>query len=133
VGKKYAEAVTFGRAGKWGHDEAQAPVREVLALCVRVLGEDHFTTADYRREIEGLKKLAALTEAGRLEYMKTYRLWDEIRELYKKHRYADALRPAEQLLDIYRRLLGDHAYVGLAANEYGLLLHYAERYADAEA
>jgi CHAT domain-containing protein/tetratricopeptide (TPR) repeat protein len=133
VGKKYAEAVAFGRQGKWGHDEAQAPVREILALCTRVLGEDHFTTADYRREIEGLKKLAALPEAGRLEYMKTYRLWDEIRELYKKRRYADALRPAEQILDIYRRLLGDHAYVALAANECGYLLHYAERYADAEA
>ncbi len=134
VGKKYAEAVAFGREGKWGHDEAQAPVREILALCRRVLGEGHYTTADYRREIEGLKKLAALPEAGRLEFRKTYTLSDEIAALCQKKRYADALRPAEQILDTYRRVLGpDHAYVGLAANRYGELLYFAERYADAEA
>src|SRR5262249_52820240 len=104
VRKKYAEAVTFGRAGKWGDDEAQGPVGEILALCTRVLGEDHFTTGDYRREIEILKKLAALPEAGRVEYMKTYTLYDKMDELWKKERYADALRPAEQMLDIYRRL-----------------------------
>jgi CHAT domain-containing protein/tetratricopeptide (TPR) repeat protein len=134
VGKKYAEAVTFGRQGKWGYDEAQKPVREILDLCTRVLGKDHYKTGDYRREIEGLKKLAALPEAGRLEYMKTYTLWDEIGALYRKQRYADALRPAEQLLDIYRRRLGpDCYYTALAANKYGELLHYAERYAEAEA
>src|SRR5262245_39108296 len=82
--KKYAEAVAFGRAGKWGHDEAQAPVREILARCTKVLGKDHFTTADYRREIEILKQLAALPEADRVEYMKTYRLSDEMSELWKK-------------------------------------------------
>jgi CHAT domain-containing protein/tetratricopeptide (TPR) repeat protein len=133
VTKKYAEAVTFGRAGKWGYDEAQGPVREILALCTRVLGEGHFTTADYRREIEALKKLAALPEAGRVEYMKTYTLYDEMDDLRKQERYADALRPAEQILDIYRRLLGPESfYVAMAANRYGQLLHHGERYAEAE-
>jgi CHAT domain-containing protein/tetratricopeptide (TPR) repeat protein len=134
VGKKYAEAVALGRQGKWGYDEAQKPVREILDLCTRVLGEDHYKTGDYRREVATLKKLAALPEAGRLEYRKTYTLWDEIGALSGKQRYADALRPAKQLLDVYRRLLGpDCYYAALAANKYGELLHYAERYADAEA
>jgi CHAT domain-containing protein/tetratricopeptide (TPR) repeat protein len=128
----YAKAVALGRAGKY--DEAQGPVREILELRARVQGEDHFETADARREIETLKKLAALPEAGRVEYRKTYVLSDEMGELWRKGRYADALRPAEQILDIYRRLLGpESAYVAVAANQYGQLLHYAGRYADAEA
>jgi len=133
VSKKYEEALIFGRAGKWGYNEAQGPVREILALCTRVLGEDHFTTGHYKREIEGLKKLAALPEAGRLEYMKTYPLYDQVAELRKKGRCADALRPAEQILDIYRRLLGtDSYYVAIVTNLYGQLLYHSERYAEAE-
>jgi CHAT domain-containing protein/tetratricopeptide (TPR) repeat protein len=133
VTKKYAEAVKFGRAGKWGYDEAQGPVREIVARCTRVLGDDHFTTADYRREIEILKQLAALPEAGRLEYMKAYTLYDEMNELWKRERYADALRPAEQLMDIHRRLLGpESAYVALAAYQCGQFLYHAGRYAEAE-
>jgi CHAT domain-containing protein/tRNA A-37 threonylcarbamoyl transferase component Bud32 len=132
VQKKYADAVVFGRQGKWGHDEAQAPVREIVDRCVRVLGEDHYTTADYRREIESLKKLAQLPEPDRLEYMKTYTLYDEANELYKKSRYADAARPMQQMLDIYRRILGpDHPYTALGANGCGHVLSAAGKYADA--
>jgi CHAT domain-containing protein/tetratricopeptide (TPR) repeat protein len=129
--KKYAEAVAFGRAGKF--DEAQGPVREILDLCIRELGEDHFTTKDYRREIKALQKLAALPEASRAEYVKTYTLYDEMDGFRKKGRYADALRPAKGILDIYRRLLGpESTYVALAANQYALLLYEVERYAEGE-
>jgi CHAT domain-containing protein/tetratricopeptide (TPR) repeat protein len=128
----WAKAVALGRAGKY--EEAQGPVREILELRTRALGERDFDTADTRRELATLKKLAALPEAGRVEYMKTYVLYDEFSELLKRARYADALRPAEQMLDIYRRLLGpEHTYVAVAANRYGQLLSRAARYADAEA
>src|SRR5436309_39390 len=60
----HAKAVAFGRVGKF--EEAQGPVREILELRKRVQGEDHFDTADVRRELEILKKLAALPEAGRV-------------------------------------------------------------------
>src|SRR5262249_48703929 len=94
---------------------------------------NHFETADSRREIEALKQLAARPEADRVEYMKAYELYDEVRDLWKQARYDDALRPAEQVLDIHRRLLGpDSPYVAVAANTYGQLLHHAARYADAE-
>jgi CHAT domain-containing protein/tetratricopeptide (TPR) repeat protein len=127
----YAKAVAFGRAGKY--EDAQGPVREILELRTRLLGNDHFETADARREIETLKKLAALPEASRVQYMKTYVLSDEMNELWKKGRYAHALRPAQQILAIYRRLLGpDSAYVAVAANQYGQLLHYTEQYSDAQ-
>jgi CHAT domain-containing protein/tetratricopeptide (TPR) repeat protein len=122
----------LGRAGKY--EEAQGPVRAILEMRTRALGEDHPETGDVRRELETLKQLAALSQAGRVEYRKTYVLSDDVGELWKQARYADALRPAEQLLDIYRRLLGPkHTYVAVAANQYGLLLHRAGRYADAVA
>ncbi len=130
VQKKHAEAVAFGRAGKY--EEAQGPVREILALVADKLGKDHYATGDWRREIEGLKTLAALPEAGRAEYRKTYVLSEELGQLWRKARYEDALRPAEQILDIRRRLMGpESVYVAFAANEYGLVLHRAARYADA--
>jgi CHAT domain-containing protein/tetratricopeptide (TPR) repeat protein len=126
-----AKAVAFGRLGKY--EEAQGPVREILELRTRTLGENHFATADTRREIETLKQLAALPEADRVEYRKTYVLFDEMAELWRKAQYADALRPAEQILDIYRLLLGpEHISVAVAANWYGQLLNLAARYPDAE-
>ena len=47
------EAVAFGRQGKWGHDEAQGPVREILARCTSVLGEGHYLTAYYPKQPDG--------------------------------------------------------------------------------
>src|SRR5262245_61483200 len=91
--KKHDEALVFGRAGKWDSDEAQAPIREIVALCTRELGKDHYLTRDYQREIDVLKKLAVLPEASRLEYVKTYVLYDKIKELRKERRYAEALPP----------------------------------------
>jgi CHAT domain-containing protein/Tfp pilus assembly protein PilF len=129
--KKHDEAVKFGREGKY--EEAQGPIREILDLVVSKLGKDHYAVGDWRREIEALKQLAALPSADRDEYKKTYKLADEMNDLWKKACYADALRPAEQILDIYRRLLGpESVYVAIAANNYGLLLHRNARYADAE-
>jgi CHAT domain-containing protein/tetratricopeptide (TPR) repeat protein len=128
----HAKSVELARAGKFA--EAQGPVREILELYTRALGEDHFETGDARREVETLKKLAALPEADRAEYVKTYALSDEVKELQKRGRFEEALRPARQVLDTYRRLLGpDWSSVAVAAHQYGEALYYAERYGDAEA
>src|SRR5205085_2760400 len=97
------------------------------------LGEDHFVTLDYRREIEALKQLTALPEAVRVEYLKAYTLYDEMDAARRKHRYAEALRAAEKNLDIYRRLLGPESfYTAWAAGQCGQILQLAERYAEAE-
>jgi CHAT domain-containing protein len=133
VVKKHEEAVALGRVGKWGHDEAEAPVREILALCTRVLGENHWLTVNYRLEIESLKKLITLPEASRAEYVKAYALLDTISELRNHDRYADAVKPAEQFLDIHRRTLGpDSTYTALASGEYGKILYHVERYTESE-
>lgn len=133
VSKTYAEAVEFGRAGKWGHDEAQAPIRKILDLCTREVGTNHYLTNYYRQEIEILKTLAKLPEADRAEYMKTYKLHDEIEALSKKREYADALKAAEKTIDIYRRQLGPGSfYEAVVAIQYGQLFKSCEQYDRAE-
>lgn len=133
VKKKYAEALAFGREGKWGYDEAQRPVREIVGRCEHVLGKDHYVTAYYSREIELLKTLGDLPEAGRIEYRKTYVLQDTLEEFQKKGRYDLARLPAEQILDIYRRLLGPESFsVAAAAHQCGQILYHGEHYPEAE-
>jgi CHAT domain-containing protein/tetratricopeptide (TPR) repeat protein len=132
AGELHARAVALGREGKYA--EAHGPLRELLDLRARALGEDHYATADARRELETLRRVAALPEADRREYAKTYGLADEMNGLVKGHRFADALGPARRILDTYRRLLGPDAYpVAEAAHDCGQILYKAERYADAEA
>src|SRR5262245_31732009 len=75
VNELYAKASALGKEGKFV--EAQEPVQEILALCTRELGANHRKTGDYRREIETLKKLAALSDADKLEYRKTYGFSEE--------------------------------------------------------
>src|SRR5262249_15720180 len=127
----HARSVELGRAGKFA--EAQGPIREILDLYTRVLGQDHSETGDARRELETLQKVAALPEADRAEYVKTYALPGEMKALLNGRGFAAALRPAEQILAPYRRLLGpDWSSVAVAAHAYGQALYKAERYADAE-
>jgi CHAT domain-containing protein/tetratricopeptide (TPR) repeat protein len=133
VARKHADAVVLGRAGKWGPDQAQKPIREIVELCERRLGKDHYLPATYRRELAILQKLTTLPEADRLEYVKTYALYDSMDELRKQYRYAEAQAPAEKILEIYRRLLGaESELVAMMANEYGKLLYHNDRYADSE-
>jgi CHAT domain-containing protein len=127
----YAKAVALGREGKFA--EARGPIREIADIRARVLGEGHFETADARRELETLAKLAALPEAGREEYRTTYVLSDRLNELSKQNRFDEAREPARQILDVYRRLLGpDASLVAVAAHRYGQVLYQAERFSEAE-
>jgi CHAT domain-containing protein/tetratricopeptide (TPR) repeat protein len=126
------KAKALGREGKFA--ESRGPIGEILELYTRVLGKDHYDTASARRELATLEKLASLPAAGRSEYQKTYVLADEIDTLLKNTRYAEALKIAEQILDIRRRLLGpDSSLVAVSAHDCGQLLHYCERYREAEA
>jgi CHAT domain-containing protein/Flp pilus assembly protein TadD len=131
--KKYKEASDFGRKGMWGYDEAQAPVREILDLCTRKLGKDHYETAKFHREIEILEKLAKLPVDDRVEYMKTYVHYDEMTDLWQKRKLADALKRVEQSLTTYRRLLGpDATYVAMAEAWRGNILRDSQKYEPAE-
>jgi CHAT domain-containing protein/tetratricopeptide (TPR) repeat protein len=127
-----AKAKALGRQGKFA--EARGPISQILELYTRVLGKDHFDTDAARRELATLDKLAGLPDADRAEYRETYVLSDEIASLLKKTRFTDALQRAERILDIRRRLLGpDSSLVAVSAHQVGELLHYCERYRDAEA
>jgi CHAT domain-containing protein len=133
VANKFRIALEMSRKGQWGIEEAQKPIREILDLCTRKLGKDHYRTAAYRREIDVLEKLVQLSQADRAEYLKTYSLYDSVNALRIAGRYADAQVPAKQLLTIYRSLLGPDAfYVAFAANWYGQVLYHSELYDEAE-
>jgi CHAT domain-containing protein/tetratricopeptide (TPR) repeat protein len=132
VTKKYDEALVFGRAGKWGHDEAQAPVREILARCRSVLGEDHYMTRYYVREIAELRRLTTLAVGARNAFITTYALADKAQKLRDKDDYAGAAAPAGQILDVYRRVLEPESfYIAMAANSYGQCLYHAGNYDEA--
>jgi len=133
VNKKYDEAVKFGRQGKWGYEEAQKLIREIVDFCTRELGKNHFETARYEREIKSLEKLSKLSEVDRLEYMKTYVLYDDMNRYFDAGKYTDALKSVEQMRDIYCRLVGPEAvYVAMADIWCGMLLNTCQRYDDAE-
>jgi CHAT domain-containing protein/tetratricopeptide (TPR) repeat protein len=133
VTKKYDEALVFGRAGRWGRDEAQKPVREILDRCRSVLGEDHYVTRYYAREIAELQRLTTLPAAAREEYLTTYKLADTAQKLRQNGDYAGAAVPAGKILSVYRRVLEPESfYIAMAANSYGQCLYHAGRYDEAK-
>jgi CHAT domain-containing protein len=132
VTKKYDEALVFGRAGKWGHDEAQAPVREILARCRSLVGEDHYLTRYYVREIAELQRLTTLPAAARRDFLTTYALGDKAQKLRDKDDDAGAAAPSGQILDVYRRVLDPESfYIAMAANSYGQCLYHAGKFDEA--
>src|SRR5262245_34297120 len=53
----------LSRSGEF--EAALKPAREVLTLCERALGPDHWETADSRLKIQTLETIAKLPEEGR--------------------------------------------------------------------
>jgi tetratricopeptide (TPR) repeat protein len=93
------------RAGKFA--EALGPARQAAAVCEQALGRDHWQTADARRRVETLDKIAGLPEEGRQALAAVRALDQEFREAYGKERYADAERLARQLVEVQRHWLGE--------------------------
>jgi tetratricopeptide (TPR) repeat protein len=103
------------RAGKFA--EAVEPARKVLAICQKVCGPDHWQTADARRTIDDLQKIAALPEEGRQAMASVGALSDQEDAAYDGGRYADAIRLDRSLLEIRRRWLGeDHPDTAVSYN-----------------
>src|SRR5437870_4860908 len=62
--EKWQESIA-GLMSQGQFTEALGPAREVRALCERVLGVDHWRSADARRAIADLDLIARLPEQGR--------------------------------------------------------------------
>src|SRR6516165_9623529 len=80
--------------------EALGPARKVQALCERVLGVDHWRSADARRGIADLDLLARLPEQGRKAIQSVLALNERREDSYRKARYAEAEQVDREVLAI---------------------------------
>src|SRR5262249_5046948 len=72
-----------------GHfTEALGPARQVQALCERVLGVDHWRSADARRGIANLDLMGRLPEQGRKAIHSLSALNERFADSRRKGRYA---------------------------------------------
>jgi CHAT domain-containing protein len=102
--------------------EAVEPARKVLAICQKALGPDHWQTADARRAVDDLRKIAALPEEGRKAMATEDQVRREAIAASEAARYAEADRLSRRALETCERWMGeDHprtlgSYKDLAIN-----------------
>src|SRR5262249_14843491 len=101
------------------------PAREVAETRTRLQCADHWQTADARRGVDDLRKVAALPEEGRKAMASVGDLVQRYEAERQRAHYAEAERISRTLLEIRRKWLGEahpdtaQSYNNLAAN----LLH----------
>jgi tetratricopeptide (TPR) repeat protein len=127
--KSIAELKSQGR-----FTEAFGPARQVQNLSERVLGVNHWRSADARRDIADLDLMARLPEQGRKAIQSVLALKVRSDDSYRNGRYVEAERVGRELLAINLRWLGE-AHPGTAASYSNLAnaLWYQGKYAEAEA
>jgi CHAT domain-containing protein/tetratricopeptide (TPR) repeat protein len=120
------------RARKFG--EAIEPAKEVLAICERALGKEHWKAREASGVVATLMHIAGLSEEGRKAMASVGNLEDKRATARKNNRYDEAERLSQDLLAIHRRWLGEvHTET---ARDYGHLAYYLVRkgkFAEAEA
>jgi CHAT domain-containing protein/tetratricopeptide (TPR) repeat protein len=114
--------------------EAQAAVREALAIRRRAQPADHWEIAEDEQRLRTLERIAALPADAQAEVAAVLRLNDELKRLYQQGKFTEVVRLFEQGLATSRRHLGGDDLAVLAAeHELARLLLRADRPADAEA
>src|SRR5262249_42147598 len=119
------------RAGRFA--EAIEPAKQVLAVCEKALGPDHWQTADARRTIETLKTIVGLPEEGRRAMASVGSLAEEADALEDRAKYVDSEKIRREVMEGVRRWLGEDppdtalSYSNLAVN-----LQEQGRYAEAQ-
>jgi CHAT domain-containing protein len=93
------------QAGKY--TEAQQAARAILELRIRVQGAEHWQTADAKRLLQTLDKIAALPAQAQAELSASSKRDVRIWQLYRQGRYADAVPLLKQSLETRRRHLGE--------------------------
>jgi hypothetical protein len=83
--------------------EAVGPARQIQALCERVLGVDHWRSADARRGIADLDLMARLPEPGRKAIQSVPALKARWEDFCRKGLYAEAERVGRERLAINLR------------------------------
>jgi hypothetical protein len=106
-------------------EEAVAPAQEILTLCERAFGPDHWLTADARRQIKTIEYVIGLPEEGRKAMASVGPLESRYRELNQRARHAEAERMSRALVAIHERWLGvDHPDTGAKYND--LAVHLSD-------
>jgi tetratricopeptide (TPR) repeat protein len=91
-------------AGKFA--EAVAPAEEELALRRRLQGEGHWQVADAARQVEGLRKVAALPAEKRAALVQAHDMEGKAEALYGRGKYAEAEPLFRKALAIWEETLG---------------------------
>jgi len=113
--------------------EAVEPAKQVLAICEKSLGGDHWRTQDALRDIETLAQIASLPEEGRTAIASVRSLENQMTTARKERRYADAEHLSEELLQISRRWLGEsHPETAKGYNQLARYLGSRGKFAEAE-
>ena len=124
--------VELGNQGQFA--EALGPARQIQALCERVLGVDHWRSADARRGIADLDLMARLPEQGRKAIQSVVALNERREDSYRKVRYAEAERVGQEVLAIKLRWLGEaHPDTADSSNRRARALRSQGKHAEAEA
>jgi tetratricopeptide (TPR) repeat protein len=114
--------------------EALGPAREIQALCERVLGVDHWQSADARREIVDLDLFAGLPKEGRKAIQSMSAANDRFTDSQQKARYAEAERVARELLDVSLRWLGEvHLLTAKSYKYLAAILFFQGKFPESEA
>jgi tetratricopeptide (TPR) repeat protein len=119
------------RSGKFA--EAIAPSEEILAICLRSLGEEHWQSSDARRRVETLKRALALPTEGRTAMAQADFLDEKRSQMEKAARFVEGERIAREVLAIREKWLGpSHVETAAAANKLAVVLLSEEKNAEAE-
>ena len=96
---------TSWSAGKFA--EALVPASQIVALCEKAVGPDHWLTADAQRKVVTLETIAGLPEKGQRALAGVPALRLEFVDASEKVRYADAERLGRRIEEVRRRWLGE--------------------------
>jgi tetratricopeptide (TPR) repeat protein len=81
--------------------------QQLLKLRIRHLGADHWETTNARVELSEIDILEQLTPAQREQLRSADELFNKVVALDQQHRYQDALKVAEQVVEIRLKILGE--------------------------
>ncbi len=114
--------------------EAIAPAQEKLDRLARTRGQDHWQTADARRDVQTYRRLAGLPREAQDRYAKARQADNRAGPLSARGRYAEAAVSLRESLAICRDILGeDHPRTAAGYSNLGDTLRDQAKYTEAEA
>jgi CHAT domain-containing protein/tetratricopeptide (TPR) repeat protein len=131
VAQLQAEVRRLRAAGRFA--DAQGPARQVVALRGRALGDGHWQTADARRTLATLERLAGLPVAERAELAEARQLSAEAQRFLRAGRADRAEALQRRVVAAYRKAYGDkHSVTATGYHNLAFCLQQQGKYDQAE-